>query len=210
MKAAITIWESRISPVFDSAQMLLIAEIKGSKVVNKHYEPFNSEAPIRLAERLIELDVGVLICGAISELPANTIEFHGVKLMHFIAGNVDDILTAYAKGLALKPRFLMPGCGRRRKRQKNIMRGKDNKTRLINKEVSMMPRQDGTGPQGNGAGTGKGMGGCAGGKGGRGAGQGSGAGQGQSDQGQSGRGQGRNTGQGKGSGRGMGRKNTNR
>jgi len=204
MKAAITIWEDRVSPVFDSAQMLLIAEIKDSIVIQKHFEPFNPEMPIRLTERLNELDAGVLICGAISELPARTIEACGIELIPFIAGNVNEILALYAKGIALVPGFLMPGCGYKRKRQKKCMQGPGKKTCLLDKEVSVMPRGDGTGPQGKGAGTGRGMGGCVTEKSGRGLGKEQAVGQGSS-----GRGQGRKTGQGKGSGRGMGR-NTKR
>jgi predicted Fe-Mo cluster-binding NifX family protein len=205
MKAAITIWENRVSPVFDSARMLLIAEIEDSKVLQKHYEPFNPETSIRLAARLVELDAGVLICGAISELPAKTIESGGVKLIPFIAGNVNEILESYAKGISLAPGFLMPGCGRRRRRQKQCVRRQNNAAYLIDKEVKMMPRGDGTGPQGNGAGTGRGIGGCTKGKGGRGLGQ-NGAG----DQGQTGRGPGRKAGQGKGSARGIGRRKTDK
>jgi len=205
MKAAITIWENRVSPVFDSAQMLLIAEIEDSKVIQKHFEPFNPETSIRLAARLVELEARVLICGAISELPAKTIESGGVKLIPFIAGNVDEILVSYAKGISLIPGFLMPGCGRNRRRQKQCVRRQKNSAYLFDKEVKMMPRGDGTGPQGNGAGTGRGTGGCAKGKSGRGSGQ-----KGTGGQGQSGRGQGRKAGQGKGSGRGMGRRNTDK
>ncbi len=88
MKVVLTIWENRISPVFDAAHKLLVAEIEGSKVISRHYESFNPELTSRLAGRLVELDIAVLICGAISELPATIIELGGIKLIPFIAGNV--------------------------------------------------------------------------------------------------------------------------
>ena len=40
MKVALTAWGDRISPVFDSAHTLLIAEIKNKQIISKHYESF--------------------------------------------------------------------------------------------------------------------------------------------------------------------------
>ncbi len=51
MKAALTAWEKRISPVFDSAHTLLIAEIENGEVRDKHYEPFDPNFPWRLANK---------------------------------------------------------------------------------------------------------------------------------------------------------------
>ncbi len=166
MKAALTIWEKRISPVFDSAQMLLVAEIKNKEVINKQHEKFNPEMPSRLTNMLIGLNVDVLICGAISEIPANAIEACGIKLIPFIAGNVNEVLDTYAKGLQLEPAYLMPGCGKNCQRQEKG-HNRRNKRR---KEV-IMPKKDGTGPQGKGQGTGKGMGKCNTSKGGKRSGQ---------------------------------------
>lgn len=109
MKAALTVWENRISPVFDAAQMFLIAEISNCMVLTTRHEPFDPEVPSRVADRLQELNVSVLICGAISEVPANMIESRSIKLIPFISGNAEDILGHYAKGLPIIPTFLMPG-----------------------------------------------------------------------------------------------------
>jgi predicted Fe-Mo cluster-binding NifX family protein len=112
MKVALTVWEKRISPVFDSAAMLLIAEIENSEVTAKYTEPFNPEMPSQLAMSLNVQDVDTLICGAISEVPADMIEAEGIKLIPFISGDVYEILNFYAKGIPIVPEFLMPGCGR--------------------------------------------------------------------------------------------------
>ncbi len=122
MKTALTVWENRISPVFDSAHMLLMVEIENNKILNKRHEPFDPTLPLRLIERLIELDIAVLICGAISETPANMIEARAIKLIPFISGNADDVLKHYAQGHPIIPAFLMPGCDRKRKRQAQCRR----------------------------------------------------------------------------------------
>ena len=151
MKVALTIWQERISPVFDSAQMLLIADIQDSKVTKRRLEPFFPSRPKHLVDRLNELKVKVVICGAITEVPAIVIEAGGIELIPFIGGLTEEILGNYARGIAIIPKFLMPGCGHRGRRQKK----KDRTFSGVQKEMKIMPGKDGTGPFGQGLGAGR-------------------------------------------------------
>lgn len=177
----LTVWEDRISPVFDVAAMILLAEIENGDVLNRRLVPFNPGALSQLAEMIKQMDVSVLICGAISEAPANILIANGVKLIPFISGKTERILDAYAKNKPIIPEFSMPGVGRQRRR------GCRNYAceAQLQKEVKDMPGKDRTGPAGQGPGTGKGKGkspvnSSGQGRGsGRGQGRGSGAGQGQ-------------------------------
>jgi len=110
MKVAVTVWEDRISPVFDASRHLLIAEIENARVTRRSFVLFNPERPSHLAKTLTELDVPVLICGAVSQVPANMIVAGGITMIPFIAGEVDRVLDVYAKGDSLAPAFVMPGC----------------------------------------------------------------------------------------------------
>lgn len=110
MKVAVTVWEDRISPVFDASRRLLIAEIENDRVVNQSFVIFDPELPSDLTKTLTALDVPVLICGAVSQVPANIIAADGITLIPFIAGEVDRVLDVYAKGNPLAPTFVMPGC----------------------------------------------------------------------------------------------------
>jgi len=196
MKAAFTIWGNRISPVFDSANTLLIVEINSQQVCSRRYEPFYPDFPSRLAERLADLDIEVLICGAISEVPANVIESAGVKLIPFITGRADEVLDAYARGVTFVNTFIMPGCrcrGREHARRGNQQRGGFGKM----KEVIYMPKGDKTGPQGQGPETGRGQGRCKAGAGGKNSAQR----QGRDKNNKKGSGRGSGQGRGKGSGR---------
>ncbi len=174
MKIALTVWENRISPVFDSAKTLFIAEVENGKLINSQYLQFDPEKPSRLTDMLINQDVRVLICGAILEVSADMIDAGGIKLIPFVSGVTEEILEVYATGLPVTPKFLMPGCGRRRRRK--------NKQRKVlssqSEEVVTMPKGNGAGPQGKGPGTGKGAGGCSTGKGGTSKGRGKGGGRG--------------------------------
>jgi predicted Fe-Mo cluster-binding NifX family protein len=195
MKMALTVWGNRISPVFDAAHMLLVVEVENTKIISRRYEPFYPELPTRLAVRLAEMNVAILICGAISEMPANILEANGIKLIPFITGDAGEVIDAYVKNVPFMPAFLMPGCSH--KRHRHAGKGKKHGARFAHgREVTHMPRGDGTGPQGQGPGTGKGQGGSKSGKGRR----GSGTNSGQMTGGGKGRGRGKGAGQGRNQG----------
>jgi len=143
MIVALTVWGKRISPVFDSAQRLLISEIENSKVINRTYKTFDPESTHQLTSLLNKQKISVLICGAISEEPANMIETCGIKLIPFISGTVDEVLQSYAQRNSIIPTYLMPGCRRNRQRQSKN-KGED------------MSKKNGTGTRGSGKGSGKG------------------------------------------------------
>jgi predicted Fe-Mo cluster-binding NifX family protein len=186
MIVALTVWEDRISPMFDVAAMILLAEIKNGEVLNRRFVPFNPGVLSQLAEMIKQMDVSTLICGAISEAPANILMANGVKLIPFISGKTEWILDAFAKNKPIVPAFSMPGIGRQRRRGgRNYACAAQSQ-----KEVKDMPGKDRTGPSGQGPGAGKGRGQCPA----KGAGQGRG----------SGRGQGRGSGSGQGAGQGSG------
>ncbi len=97
MHVALTVWEGRISPLFDATRMLLVAGIKDCKVTESHYELLECDSALSRAERLNDLGVDVLICGGISEAFANLIEAKGIKLIPFSSGDVDEVLDDYLK-----------------------------------------------------------------------------------------------------------------
>ena len=117
MKIGITVWKNRISPLFDSAQMLLIAEIENETITDKYYELFHLYLPSSKAIQIYNMGVKVIICGAISYFLANMIEAYGIRIIPFVAGDVNHVLDAYLKGNLPTPNFQMPGCGIRRRRR---------------------------------------------------------------------------------------------
>lgn len=155
MITALTVWENRISPVFDSSHTLLVAQIENNEIINRHLEPFNPNLPSQLADRLNAIGVEILICGAISQLPAYIIEVIGIELIPFITGNTDEVLENLTKNQPIVPEFLMPGC--RSRNHKNYYRGRPQSRRNPKKGVNHMPRGDGTGPKGAGPGRKKGQ-----------------------------------------------------
>ncbi len=109
MKLSITIWGNRISPVFDSANTLMIAQIDGSNVVHRQFEKFNPKQIHQIASTLNNFQIDVLICGAITEIQSQIIEKAGIALFSFITGNADKTLVSLLKKPNQISKFLMPG-----------------------------------------------------------------------------------------------------
>ena len=110
MKVAVTIWENRISPLFDSTRMLLIVEVENRRITGKRREPFECESAFSRAAKLEDLGIGVLICGGISDFFARLIEAHNIHLIPFAAGEVEEILDAYMHDRLSEQKYRMPGC----------------------------------------------------------------------------------------------------
>ncbi len=111
MHVAITVWGNRISPVFDAAQTLLVAEIRNNVVINRKIVGFQAELFNGLLRLLEEMNVRVLICGALCEGPVRLLESRGIEVIPFMTGEVEKILGLYAGGKDLGE-CTMPGCGR--------------------------------------------------------------------------------------------------
>ncbi|MCG8565130.1 MAG: dinitrogenase iron-molybdenum cofactor biosynthesis domain-containing protein [Desulfobacterales bacterium] len=112
MKIALTVWGNRISPVFDAARTLLVAEIQNKQITNKTYIGFSPDSPQDLIETLKDMGISVMICGAISNTPAGLITEKGIKLLSFVTGNAASVLDSFAGRQELEKRHLMPGCSK--------------------------------------------------------------------------------------------------
>ncbi len=120
-KVAITAWEGRVSPMFDAARTLLVAEVDSSGFLNKQYEYFKPENLYQLLELLTTNKIKVLICGAVTSDTTGIIESSGVTCISFIAGKVDEVLLAYNRGYIDLSHLKMPGCNVEKKQAKEVL-----------------------------------------------------------------------------------------
>ena len=116
MKIAIPVWQGRISPVFDSSRRILLLEVEAGRVLARSEAPIGGELPQERARQLSDLGAEVLVCGAISRPLAELVAQAGIRLIPFIAGEVEEILRAYLEGRLQSAEFLMPGCCGERRR----------------------------------------------------------------------------------------------
>jgi len=105
---AVTVWNGIVSPVFDTARMLLIIMPDGTRQTAAIDMP-------DLAGRIAALKfhgVTSLICGAISNAAIRMISLSGVRVIPWMCGPVDEVVRAYQQGTLSSGLYVMPGCGR--------------------------------------------------------------------------------------------------
>ncbi|MFP4383385.1 MAG: NifB/NifX family molybdenum-iron cluster-binding protein [Spirochaetia bacterium] len=120
MKAAFSCWNNRIAPVFDTARELVIIEPADGEVSREKVETGSPEPPFIRALELMERGVSELICGAVSREFHQILLAQGIKVIPFITGDLDKVITAWKEGMLSDDVFIMPGCrgGRRMRRGK--------------------------------------------------------------------------------------------
>ena len=119
---AFACWDDRIAPVFDIARRLHIVEIRSENVIRETTEILADTEPFRVAHRMAELQLDVLVCGAISAHIRNLISAYGIRVVPYISGELRKIIQAWLEGCLEKETFAMPGCGFQR-RNRNHRRG---------------------------------------------------------------------------------------
>ena len=113
---AITSWNGRIAPVFDVSRQVVVMEMENGKVINRQKQNLETSDPVAKVNRLTDLGVNVLICGAVSRPLADMIVTRGIKLVPFVAGETDQVAEAYLAGNLQNTAFAMPGCCLQRRR----------------------------------------------------------------------------------------------
>jgi predicted Fe-Mo cluster-binding NifX family protein len=114
MKIALSVWKDCISTVFDTADQLLVLEIDGTDAQKRMMLKLNPMDAAGRANQIKEMQIDVLICGAVSRpLEASLISL-GVRVYAFVRGPMEKVLTAYQNGSLDQSIFAMPGCCHRR------------------------------------------------------------------------------------------------
>ncbi len=125
MKAAFAAWDDRIAPVFDVARALHIVEAQSGRIVSESRETLLGPTPMHRVERLREIGVGILVCGAISNSLHASVTAHGIRVVPFVNGPLREVISAWLADRLEQGSFTMPGCRRARCRA-NFSREEDN------------------------------------------------------------------------------------
>ena len=109
-------WEGRVSPVFDVAGRLLVAQVVSGLPDGCRHEQLLAQTPTARASQLVEWGVTTLLCGGISSGLREALEHAGIAVIPHICGGVQEVLQAYLENRLSDERFAMPGCCRGRPR----------------------------------------------------------------------------------------------
>ena len=110
MRIAVTIWNDKVSPVFDTASRLLIIEAENLNETARFKTYLYEQDISRRCLRIQDLKVNVLICGAISRPFSMLLMSAGIEIISGISGLAEDVLNAYLHGSLSNSKYLMPGC----------------------------------------------------------------------------------------------------
>lgn len=110
MKAALTVWEGRMAPVFDVSREALILVVEDGAVGSRSIKNIETPTAALKLERLRELGVETLICGAISEPLQHELSIMGVKVIGFVAGEIGEVVESFLAGTLPTRALSMPGC----------------------------------------------------------------------------------------------------
>ncbi len=115
MKTAISVYEQRIAPVFDTARDFLMVDNGQKMALSKSTGSIQDNGIGGMIQWLIDNGVKTLVCGAISTPFQGALTDSGITLVSFVCGDMDEIIKVLTDGDITRFAFTMPGCcGRRR------------------------------------------------------------------------------------------------
>ncbi len=121
MKVAFTVLGDRIAPVFDVAQNLLVLELDAERIVSESEAGLSGDMPVQKSLSLKELGINIVVCGAISRPMQAMVSAYGVRVIPYIAGEIEEVKKAWLENSLESGKFAMPGfCGRGRRRRRRF------------------------------------------------------------------------------------------
>jgi predicted Fe-Mo cluster-binding NifX family protein len=111
---AIPVFRSRVAPVLNwCSKIFIIPENETDKAAGREIVLYDMSGFDRL-RALRERGVDTLICGALSPRLLHYGEYLGLRIIHGVAGEIDEVLRAYHEQQLDQPLFRIPGCQTRR------------------------------------------------------------------------------------------------
>lgn len=117
MRLAVTVWNQRIAPVFDSAGTAMVLDVRDG-VCRDRVAVTLSGMNLRDRVRILhDHDIDELVCGAMSCEAEVLIRDEGIAVHPFVAGDVDRVVQALLQNELDREEFSMPGCSCARRRR---------------------------------------------------------------------------------------------
>jgi predicted Fe-Mo cluster-binding NifX family protein len=110
MKTAFTVWNDRISPLFDVSGEIHLVESEAGRIKAQSRVCLDDPMPALKVRRLADMDVGMLVCGAISRMAQDMVTAYGIELVAFINGDLDTVMDAWQHDKLRADVLRMPGC----------------------------------------------------------------------------------------------------
>jgi predicted Fe-Mo cluster-binding NifX family protein len=110
-RVAIPIFRARVSPVFDSCLQILMVDIEENRQISRSQLYLDQLSPSLRLDVLRDAGVTTVICGGISEVFHNMLNSAGIRTITGIAGEIEEVITAFLADRLDQAYFYMPGRG---------------------------------------------------------------------------------------------------
>lgn len=108
MTAAVTVWNQRVAPVFDTAQRIVLLDTgSGENVGSLNIALFSLHEKIL---KMQEHGVEILVCGAISKEASRHLTDMGIRLYACVAGELEEVVSALLSGALERHALRIPPC----------------------------------------------------------------------------------------------------
>ena len=112
---AIPVFRARVAPVLDWCTKMMVFPDDGPDAASGRQIDAGNENIFGLIRTLREQGIQTLVCGALSPEILNYGESIGLRIIHGIAGEIEEVLRAYREQKLDQPRYWLPGCGGQRR-----------------------------------------------------------------------------------------------
>ena len=119
MKIAIPSFGPRVSPRFDCAPNVTLFTVENGMVVDRGEVSFEQLNPWQRLERLRDLNIQALICGGIDGYSQMVLQTRQIRVIAWVAGEVEEAVKCFLQGELKSGLFLYPGCRRKRVRRRS-------------------------------------------------------------------------------------------
>ncbi|MEJ5363308.1 MAG: hypothetical protein WBK20_00760 [Spirochaetota bacterium] len=95
---ALPIFNDRLSPLLDEARRFVVLTLNDNTISERTVIDFDEQSAFIRIERLKEMGVTVLLCGALSDVLARFIIDREILLYSWLNGTIDEVVEQYIKG----------------------------------------------------------------------------------------------------------------
>ncbi|MBT8365645.1 MAG: NifB/NifX family molybdenum-iron cluster-binding protein [Deltaproteobacteria bacterium] len=108
-RVAIPVFESRVSPVLDSCQRMMVIDIEDGREIHRQELSFEKMSIHERIEVIARWGIRKIICAGISEVMCKFLAGKNIALVSGIAGEFEKIINAYICDHLNDACFVMPG-----------------------------------------------------------------------------------------------------
>ena len=120
MKIAIPVFENRISPRFDFAPGFGLYDVEGERITGSREISCDGWSDSERVSKLKGFGVDTLICGGMPGYLQSILTNSGIKVIPWVAGDVNDVLSHFLRGQLNSGMVICSGRGKRRSCKKGI------------------------------------------------------------------------------------------